>query len=233
MLELEYMWSFYGSKSKIVHKYPHPTRDLIIEPFAGSARYSLLHWEKDVELLDKYPVIISIWKWLQQCSPKDILSLPSMKGGDNVDNFNFDCPEAKMLMGFMVQQGVNSPRKTVSKIFGNGKMSELIERDKKRIADNLFKIKHWKINLGSYLDVENKDATWFIDPPYQHGGEYYHSSVNNAHINFTELSDWCKSRNGQKMVCENSKADWMDFKFLSDLRGSKNKTKEVIWYREN
>lgn len=156
-----------------------------------------------------------------------------MMPGDSTDTFNFDCIEAKWLMGFMVQQGVSAPRKTVSKVFGNGKMQVLIERDKKRIAENLYKIRHWKIFLGEYKNIENQKATWFIDPPYQYGGEYYHSNVNNNHINFNSLASWSKSRNGQIIVCENSKANWMDFKYLSDLSGSKNRTKEVIWYKEN
>jgi len=191
-----------------------------------------LYFEKEVELIDKYPIVVDLWKYLQQCSPKDILSLPKLKGGDNLDNFNLS-KEEKLLMGFMVQQGVNAPRKTVSKVFGNGNMAHLIERDKQRIADNLYKIKHWKIKLGEYTEFDNTDACYFIDPPYQYGGEYYHSSVNNSHIDFTKLAKWCKSRNGQVVVCENDKADWMDFKYLSDLSGSKNRTKEVIWYKEN
>lgn len=226
------MWSFYGSKRKIVHKYPVPSYNKIIEPFAGSAQYSLFYFEHDIVLYEKYEVIYKLWRWLQQCSPSDILSLPKIQGGDNLDNFSFDCLEAKWLMGFMVQQGVSSPRKTASKVFGGGKIHETIEQNKKRIAGDLHKIKHWKIFLGSYENISNEQCTWFIDPPYQHGGEYYHSSVSNKHLDFKSLGDWCKSRLGQVMVCENSKADWMDFKYFSDLHGSKNRTKEVMWYRE-
>jgi len=227
------MFSYYGSKGKIVSKYPKPLHDKIIEPFAGSARYSLLYYDRDVTLVEKYDKVAKIWLWLQGCSPSDILSLPKMKPGETTDDFEFPCIEAKWLMGFMVQQGVNAPRKTVSKVFGNGKMGEVIERDKKRVAENIFKIKHWKIILGDYREIENRSATWYIDPPYQHGGEYYHSSVNNKHLDFSELGVWCKGRRGQTIVCENSKSDWLDFKYLSDLSGSKNRTKEVIWYREN
>jgi len=35
------MWSYYGSKSKVVKHYPKPKYDLIIEPFAGAAWYSV------------------------------------------------------------------------------------------------------------------------------------------------------------------------------------------------
>ena len=66
------MFSYYGSKSKIVHLYPTPKMDKIIEPFAGSARYSLKYWTKDILILDKYSVIIDIWKYLQNASKNDI-----------------------------------------------------------------------------------------------------------------------------------------------------------------
>lgn len=226
------MWSYYGSKSKIVKKYPKPTRDTIIEYFAGSARYALEYFEKDVILIDKYEVIVRLWQYLQRCSPKDILGLPKLTGGDNLDNFTQLSKEEKWLMGFMVQQGVNSPRKTVSKVFGNGRMDILIERDKARIAGNLHKIKHWKIIHGEYNCVANTNATHFIDPPYQFGGEFYVGKVSNKHIDFKTLREFAESRIGQTIVCENSKADWMPFTYLSDLSGSKNKTKEVIWYNE-
>lgn len=35
------MWSYYGSKTKLVDLYPPPKTDKIIEPFCGSAKYSL------------------------------------------------------------------------------------------------------------------------------------------------------------------------------------------------
>ena len=59
------MFSYYGSKSKIVDYYPPPKHKRIIEPFAGSARYSLKYWQNDVLLVDKYEVVVNLWKWLQ------------------------------------------------------------------------------------------------------------------------------------------------------------------------
>jgi site-specific DNA-adenine methylase len=223
------MWSYYGSKSKIVKKYPHPKFDTIIEPFAGSARYALLHWENDIILVDKYDAIVRLWKYLQLCSNNDILSLPKVSAGDNLKDIETLSLEEKTLMGFLINPGSSTPKNVVSRTFGNGKMEERVERDKISIASNLHKIKHWKIIQGDYTCLENIEATWFIDPPYQFGGQWYKTSVNNSHIDFSSLADWSRSRNGQVMVCENSKANWMDFKFLSDMSGSKYKTKEVIW----
>lgn len=214
------MFSYYGSKSKVVNYYPPPKYDLIIEPFAGSARYSLKHWQKDVILVDKYEVVYNVWVYLQQASKDDILGLPKMKQGDNVDDFNISQVE-KDFIGFLICRGMESPRKNVSSFVGDisGKLKE--------ISKNVFKIKHWKIINGSYEEIENVDATWFIDPPYQYGGEHYIESTKN--IDFKKLADWCISRNGQVIVCENTKADWLPFRPMVEMVGSKHKTTEAIW----
>ena len=220
------MFSYYGSKSKIVQLYPKPKNDLIIEPFAGSARYSLKYFEKDILLVDKYEKIVSIWKWLQNCSIDDIKSLPNIKLGQTINREMFDCDEQFWLMGFLVQNGVNSPRLTMSKFASDTNF----ETKKKNIYNNLFKIKHWNIKCDCYKNIENVNATWFIDPPYQYGGEYYVKS--NKNIDFKYLSTWCKSRNGQIIVCENTKANWMEFKPMIQITGTIHKTVEAIWTNE-
>ena len=168
------MFSYYGSKSKVVHLYPSPKYDNIIEPFAGSARYSLRWWDRDVLLVDKYEVIVKIWKWLQTCSKKDILSLPVPKIGEKLTDYKFDCEEALWYMGFNIHVGVTSPRKTVTKYVGRDD-AVFIKRYMRFTARNLYKIKKWKIELGDYRDIQNKEATWFIDPPYLQSGKRYPS----------------------------------------------------------
>jgi len=221
------MWSYYGSKSKVVNLYPEPKYNTIIEPFAGSARYSLKYWDKNVILIEKYELLVKLWKWLQQAKEDDILKLPDMKPGENTDNFVFDSQEAKWLMGFMINQGSASPKKSVSKV-GNFGVSQ---REKIRISNDIEKIRHWNIVLGDYKDVSDIEATWFIDPPYQFGGQYYR--LGNKNINYKELAEWCMSRKGQVIVCENTKSTWMDFKPLKEMQGSIHKTTEAIWYKNN
>jgi len=65
-----------------------------------------------------------------------------MVAGESTDDFDFPCAEAKWLMGFLINQGSSSPKKTVSKKFCGGKMALAIERDKQRIEENLHKIRH-------------------------------------------------------------------------------------------
>ena len=222
------MFSYYGSKSKVVDYYPPPKFNKIIEPFAGSARYSLKYWQNDVLLVDKYKVIIDVWKYLKSASKNDILKLPRLKSGENLNDFCLSEIE-KQFLGFIIVGGLESPRQKAGSFRDTQKQNQIL----KNIANQLFKIKHWEIKLGSYNELENEEATWFIDPPYQFGGEHYKES--SKKINFIKLAEWCKSRNGQIIVCENTKATWMDFKPMREMQGAMFKTTEAIWsnYRTN
>lgn len=218
------MFSYYGSKSKVVDYYPPPKHNKIIEPFAGSARYSLKYFENDILLVDKYNVIIDIWKYLQKCSKNDILSLPTPKLGDKLNIEDFDSEPSFLLMCYIIKSGNSKPAFVVCK---NRGLEGQIDRIKKQISENLFKIRHWEIIQGDYKKLKNECATWFVDPPYQFGGEHYQESSNN--IDFKKLGRWCKSRKGQVIVCENTKADWLPFKPMKQMQGTKHKTMESIW----
>lgn len=215
------MWSYYGSKSKIVDCYPPPKYGKIIEPFAGSARYALKYWQRDVVLMDKDEKIVKLWKWLQQCSTNDLSELPNIKEGDSLDNYELSEGQ-KLFLSFCVNEGNTGGRKTVTKRAAP-KVRFKVNETKKVLE----RIKHWDVRHGCYKELDNTQATWFIDPPYQVGGEYYkHSSIE---INFNDLSDWCKERNGQVIVCENMKADWLPFKPLKNHWGGIKKSVEAIW----
>jgi hypothetical protein len=99
-----------------------------------------------------------------------------------------------------------------------------------RIAAQVTGIRHWTITQSSYAHIPNQVATWFIDPPYQVAGRAYKFHD----INYSNLGDWCKTRLGQVIVCENAGANWLLFspfrtiKGLEGRRGGK-KSVEVIW----
>jgi site-specific DNA-adenine methylase len=224
------MWSYYGAKTNLVRLYPKPKYDTIIEPFAGSARYALHYFDRSVILIDKYPVIVKIWKWLQQCSEKDILKLPRrMNETDRLENIQFDCEAARLFMGFIVGCGAQSPRNKLTARKTTDRPNH-INYNLQRVAKNLFKIKHWQIIEGDYKEAPDREATWFIDPPYQFGGEVYVKS--NKHISFNDLAEWSRNRKGQVIVCENTKADWMDFSPMVAQKGSTHTTTEAIWSNE-
>ena len=218
------MFSYYGSKSKIVDLYPSPRFGKIIEPFAGSARYSLKYFDREVLLVDKYPVIVDLWDYLKSASEKDILSLPDVNMGDDIREMGLD-PGARLLIGFCINGGSTEPKSigtdNINRNFNSW------NRDKKRIARELYKIRHWEIRLGSYEDIPNESASWFIDPPYQYGGELY--KVSNKSIDYPALAKWSQQREGQIIVCENARADWLPFYPMREMDGQAKRTVESIW----
>lgn len=219
------MWSYYGSKTNLVHLYPKPVHDKVIEPFAGTARYALRHFEKDVLLVDKYHVITDIWKWLQKCSENDIKSMPRFKKGENINEHTYDCPEQRYLIGFLVCFGATTPRHVASPRLRErpGAMNHTI----KSIASQLWKIRHWKIENKSYEEIPNEKASWFMDPPYEFGGHAYKES--NKKIDFVSLAGWARQREGQVIVCENTRATWMDFKPMAKQNVLSGVNHEAIW----
>ena len=93
-------FSFYGSKWRLAPRYPPPRYATIIEPFAGSAGYSLRYPEREIILIDKDPIVAGLWRWLISASPDDILSLPVLKRGESLDDYEMP-REARWLMGFL------------------------------------------------------------------------------------------------------------------------------------
>lgn len=218
------MWPYYGSKGGIINFYPPPKYGKIIEPFAGTARYALKYFDRDILIVDEYDVMIKIWKWLQLCSPQDILKLPRLKEAERVSDYKLDCEEAVLLMGFLVGKNVQSPKNKAS-ARATTQRPKHINYQIKKIAGNLYKIKHWNIVLGSYQGIDNFEATYFIDPPYQVGGYVYKKHK----IDYKELAEWCRSRNGQVIACENTKANWLPFLPMKKQRGSTANSTEAIW----
>ena len=215
------MFSYYGSKSKIVDYYPPPKYGKIIEPFAGSARYSLKYWDRDVTIVDKYDVVIDVWRFLQASSEKDILQFLNLNLTYRLSDIVEKGTIEWKFLGFLTQAGQGKPSDTRT-------MMSNFEEDIKRISKEVFKIKKWNILLSDYMELPNDEQTWFIDPPYQFGGEHQYRH-NNKKIDFAKLAEWCKSRNGHTIVCENTKADWLPFKPMVDMKGTMYKTTEAIW----
>ena len=222
------MFYYYGRKEKVFKYYPKPKYDTIIEPFAGSAVYSLKNHQKKVIILDKDERIINIWKYLKEVNSNEILSLPLIISGQtlNDDTFSGLSMVQKDLISFFCNPSSAQPKRSV------GKFNIWHEKNRKRLSEDINKIKHWDIMVGDYKDIPNQPATWFIDPPYQgNGGKYY--KYGNKEIDYNELREWVLSRQGQVIVCENSEANWMDFKPLKRLQGQRHKTFEVFWENEN
>lgn len=231
-LELRPFFGFFGGKWRdTVKHYPAPAHDIIVEPFAGSAGYSVRHAHKQVILCEVDPVLAGIWDYLIHASSEEILAIPDVPLDGSVDDL--DIPqEAKWLVGFWLNRGAASPRRSPSKWMRDRIRPGSFwgERVRQTIARQLPYIRHWQIVQGSYENCPDVgEATWFIDPPYQKAGKHY--KFGSDRIVYPSLAEWCRSRPGQVIVCENEGADWLPFRELADVKTTRTKrrSREVVW----
>ena len=103
------MFSYYGSKSKLVHRYPAPECPCIIEAFAGSARYALMYHDRYVWINDSNPTIARMWDYLRNASVTDILALPELKKGEDLRDVRWLSAVERDLLGFAVGRGHAGP----------------------------------------------------------------------------------------------------------------------------
>lgn len=230
MKGLRPFFSYFGSKYRLAKHYSEPKYDQIVEPFAGSAGYSLFYPDREVFLVDAYEPIVELWQYLIKVKPKEILSLPlGPFSKDNPIETHVECSAARLLIGFWATESqtyasrysMAGPKRRKNGIGGNW-----TEQKRQLIAEQLQYISHWQVRLGDYTQIDNFRATWFVDPPYQKAGKRYKCND----INFSQLGDWCKSRKGQAIVCEQQGADWLPFTELRAYKNASNKPyTEVVW----
>lgn len=225
-------FGYFGGKWRDTPRlYPPPEYDTIVEPFAGSAGYSLRFPDHNVILCEKDRILVSIWEYLIEVEPDEILALPDLGPQDSVDDLSV-CQEARWLIGFWVNRGVAAPRKRPSKWMRTGIRPGSFwgQRVRTTIANQVPRIRHWEIRNHSYESCDiSVEATWFIDPPYQDTGHHYRFGSDTIH--YDHLADWCRKRSGQVIVCENRGADWLPFRPLGATKTTRKgkESREVIW----
>src|ERR1017187_4954833 len=64
-------FGYYGGKWRDALKhYPEPLFETIVEPFAGSAGYSLRYADRKVVLCELDPILASVWRYLVRVKPR-------------------------------------------------------------------------------------------------------------------------------------------------------------------
>ena len=222
-MKLKPFFTYFGGKYRLAPKYPKPLYGTIIEPFAGSAGYSLRYPDREITLNDLDPVISGIWEYLIKVKEDEVLALPSHV--ENIGDFPDLTETQKNLIGYWLQTGRPTPSKVLRKL-SKGNELRWGDRVKERIVSQLQFIRHWNITSKSYLELPNIEATWYIDPPYENAGKAYNLNK----MNYEDCASFCKSRKGQVIVCEAAGASWLPFKPFADIHSGVNKVaKEVIW----
>lgn len=236
-MRLKPFFSYYGSKFRIIPKYPRPMFPTIVEAFAGSAAYGCAHWNRKVILIDKNPIIVGVWDFLIRAPEREILALPI--DINHVDELVGVPEEAKWLVGFWFCTAHVSPlrarntrhRWMVEESGEPARFATWHEKIRARIASQQECIRHWKVKCGDATKITSEvPATWFVDPPYigPRGAHYPESD-----IDYTKLGEWCLGRNGQIIVCENHGATWLPFRpFVTTTAAwGKRQSQEAIYTR--
>lgn len=228
-------WRYYGGKWRATQAdaYPQPLHQTIVEPFAGAAGYSL-RWgrERDVVLVEKYPIVASIWRYLIAADPAEIRAIPECDDTNALPDW---VPQpARWLVGFSMNSAASTPRRTLSA--GRRQLRALHRQFegwtpamRERVASQVTEIRHWHVIEGDYTLAPDVEATWFIDPPYQAMGRHYvHGSRG---IDYAALADWCRTRRGQPIVCEAPGASWLPFRKLGVFHAGPNSRRaaEAVW----
>jgi site-specific DNA-adenine methylase len=228
------MFYYYGAKNTLSRYYPSPQYQTIVEPFGGSAAYSCYHLSKDENLraiiCEKNPEVCDAWEWLMGCSEQDVIDYPTPEIGEQAFDFLIKTCSAS-----------NASAKCKSMKFTD-RVKRVFEIQKRKILKLLPIRDRITFIRGDFRDLDNYEATWFIDPPYQvvsanpktifPAGDGYAFDCGASRLDFGELANYCKSRNGQVIVCEKNGATWMDFQpFHQNKTSLNNIYKEVIWYK--
>ena len=211
---------YFGSKRSTAKLYPRPKYSIVIEPFAGAAAYTM-HYRPPIALLiDADPRVIGLWDRVARISDDTPTPTPPEIGSRTSD----------LLYMCMTYSEHASTSKYMS-------VSKRMVRDWSSVHRRLREAAPYirsscAYKKGTYRSAPDIEATWFIDPPYQHANRRGYAK-GASQIDFSDLAAWVMSRRGQVIVCEQSGADWLPFKHLVDVsthRGAKSI--EVIYTRE-
>jgi site-specific DNA-adenine methylase len=232
-------WRYYGGKWRAAPRYPAPVYGTIVEPFAGAAGYALRYPDRDVVLVDTYPVVTAIWQWLINVSVDEVMAIPEV---DAIDELPAWVPQpARWLIGFQFGGADHHPRARLSTTYARARRDDPTRyanlgwsaRMRARIARQVPAIRHWHVVTGDYTQAPAATATWFIDPPYSTAGRHYPRGA--TAVDYTALADWCRTRMGQVIVCESAGATWLPFRPLYAARTAITASKpatELVWVHQ-
>lgn len=233
-MTLKPFFTYFGGKWRAAPHYPEPQHPTIIEPFAGAAGYSLRYPDRNVILNDLDPKVAGTWDYIIHAPESEIRALPLYDGTwETVQDLHIP-QEARWLIGWWLNKGSAQPCNKPSTWMRGGTRptSYWGAEIRERIASQQAHVRHWRITMTDYGQMPPVEGTWFVDPPYAKAGKPYRQ--NSMSINFSHLGSWARSRPGQVIVCENSGAQWMPFRFLRNTKaspghGRAGTSREVIW----
>lgn len=228
MSGLRPFFPYYGSKWLAARGYPPPMYPTIVEPFAGGAGYACRYPDRRVVLVELDHRVATLWRWLIEAEPEQVLELPDCPPGVTVDDLGLLGPE-RWLVGFHLNRKQTVPARRRSTWLTQHPRKGWHAGIRKRIATQLPRIRHWQVFEGDYRQASQVvpgPATWFIDPPYEgRAGRAYHKPP----LDYGDLSRWSRARDGQVIVCEGAGASWLPFRETWETRGLRGYSREAVY----
>jgi site-specific DNA-adenine methylase len=226
-------FSYYGAKYTVAKYAGAPRRDLVIEPFCGSAAYATRYAPRLAALYDISPDICELWDWLIHCSDADVRAIPD--AFEHFEEVQRLSRGASLLVRFWISKGRAEPSGRLSPWYFQYRNTQDCRvwgaAVKNRIITQKPMISSWTVDNLSYSNVPLRDAHWHVDPPYNNsaGSRYPFSGVD-----FVHLATWCQNLPGTADVFENEGADWLPFSPLCEVVTSRGRrsgavSREVMW----
>lgn len=220
-------FSYYGAKYTVAKYAGPPRRDLVIEPFAGSAAYATRFAPETVRLYDVSPDVCALWDWLIRCSEADVMAIPdTFEAFDEVERLS---KGASLLVRFWVSKGRAEPSGALSPWYFQYRNAHDCRvwgpAVKKRIVEQKPRIAGWSVDCLPYWEIPMIDAHWHVDPPYNNraGARYPFSDIDYGH-----LGQWCSRLPGAVDVFENAGATWLPFQPLCEVGTSRGRRSGAV-----
>jgi len=225
------MFDYYGCKNALARHYQRPRYGLIIEPFAGSAAYSL-YWLQRMPnaravLCEKSDATYDAWMKLKSMSVDDIRNYHEPVVGEKTDDF------------FVKMSSAGNQACRSKLMIVTDRMAARFKVSKRRMSLLRPLMDRMTVVHGDCFEAlsqyDEEECTWFIDPPYQVvgksvRGDGYAFGCRARDMDFERLAKWCRERNGQVIVCEQEGANWLPFRPLKSATNTNDKNyAEVVW----
>ena len=221
------MITYLGSKYRLSGRLPAPLLGLpVVEPFAGSAAYSVRHAPLTARLYDVDEHVFGAWSWLLTGDAEELPD--AIHYGQKIADFKVS-PGARQFLAMRANIGSNGRAKQVSK---NGAID--YRGTKARVIAQQKMLGAWTITQASYAECPDIEATWFIDPPYYGVRSYKHDFRG---IDFDHLREWILARRGLVIVTVGADDDWWPYgekitrSSGTTSRGPNKRFVERVWAR--
>lgn len=225
------LFKWFGSKWLSSKSIPAPKYNVLIEPFAGSAGYSLRNYRRDVILAESDTLVAELWWWLIHLANESIIrEIPiDLPVGIDIRTIGLERGQQLLLKHWQRTNNVGDCW-TVSP-WGN-KPGQWTANTRARVAEQHTLIRHWKIDhRGDGLKLLQhpgwQECTLFIDPPYQYNYQYKSTA-----LDYGELGGLIQKLPGQRIVCEalepktNREPTWLPFMPFASRVTSRRKATE-------